>query len=221
MRDAGARDDAVHGGVISAGCRLIVRTQRYTIVKRFLQLGIVLAAISAMACHREPTGPTLFYHGLLQSDQVSYTATVIGSGPTAHPGFTLIARYVNRSNAPIYLERCLGTDAQPQIGVQFVFADSVAFGPPGLLPGACTGTAPLAVAAGTVRTDTFTVAAPSLLPVDARIYYDVSSCGNELGLLWVDAPRLRSRIWRLPGPRGALARAVPLLTDRSDRSFSR
>ena len=151
-------------------------------MKRIHQLGVLAVAISALSCHREPTAPVVFYHGLLQSEQDSYTATTIGSGPSAVLGFTLIARYVNRSNAPIYIERCRESDTQPMYGAQSVAADSVPAGPTDQIPGACAGNAPLAVAAGTVRMDTFTVAAPSPLPANMRIYYDVSSCGNALGL---------------------------------------
>jgi hypothetical protein len=116
----------------------------------------------------------------LLTDQASYTATLIGSGAAAHIQFTVIAKYANQGDAPIYLGRC-GGGAQPSIGVQPIGDDGIPVGSTDQVAFACSSGSPLAVEVGAVRTDTLTLQAPSPLPANVRLFYLASGCGNSMG----------------------------------------
>ena len=148
------------------------------IMKRLLPLSVLATALFTSSCRHEPTAPA--YHALLLTDQASYAATLSGTGAAAYFQFTVIARYTNLGDAPIYLERC-GGSAQPLIGVQPIGDDGVPVGSTDQVAFACSGGSPLAVEVGAVRTDTLILAAPSPLPANVRLFYLVSSCGYSMG----------------------------------------
>jgi hypothetical protein len=148
------------------------------IMKKLLHLVVLATMLFTSSCRHEPTAPA--YHALLLSDQASYTATLTGSGAVAYFQFTVIARYANQSDAPIYLERC-GGSSQPLVGVQPVGDNGVPVGSTDQAAFACSGGAPIAVEVRAVRTDTLILAAPSPLPANVRLFYLASSCGSSMG----------------------------------------
>ena len=148
------------------------------IMKRLLQAGVLVTSLFTASCHHEPTAPA--YHALLLSDQSSYTATLTGSGAAAYFQFTVIARYANQGDAPVYLERC-GGSSQPLVGVQPIGDNGVPVGSTDQVAFACGGGGPIAVEVGAVRTDTLILAAPSPLPANVRLFYLASSCGYSMG----------------------------------------
>ena len=171
-------------------------------MKRVLQVGLVAAAISAMACHREPTAPVSPFHALLQSEQTSYAATLIGSGPTAYYGFTVVVRYVNQGNAPIYIERC-GGSTQPLVGVQPISIEGDPVGSTDVVPFACGSDSAFVVQPGSVRRDTLTLAAPSTLPANVRLFYLAHSYCDYMGTcgpLLPESVRVSSTIQVLAAP---------------------
>ena len=147
-------------------------------MKRLLQPALALLLMFGLACHHAPTSPAI--QGNLRTDQASYAAMLSGSGVLAHLRFTVIARYANAGDAPIYLDRC-GGGSQPSVGLQPIGADGVPVGATDQVASACSGGGPIIIEAGAVRTDTLTLEAPSPLPVNVRLFYLASSCGFSMG----------------------------------------
>jgi hypothetical protein len=141
---------------------------------------MLVAPMFALACHREPTAPAQPFHALLQSEQTSYTATLIGSGAAAYYGFTVVVRYVNQGNAPIYIERC-GGSSQPLVGVQPFSIEGDPVGSTDQVPFACGSDSAFVVQPGSFRRDTLTLAAPSTLPANVRLFYLAHSFCNSMG----------------------------------------
>jgi hypothetical protein len=127
---------------------------------------VAVALCVGTACSHVPTAPAV--RASLQSDRSSYVASLAGTGGGRYFGFSVIARYANESGAPIYLLRCLATDAHPMVGVQAVAesAEPPAFDP----PGACVATSSLEIAPGGVRTDTLNLEAPVTVDTSTGIY---------------------------------------------------
>jgi hypothetical protein len=142
-------------------------------MKRHLQLGVLATTLFTSSCHHEPTAPAL--RALLLTDQASYAATLSGTGAAAYFQFTVIARYTNLGDAPIYLEHC-GGSVQPLVGVQPIGDNGVPVGSTDQVASACSGGGPIAVEVGAVRTDTLILAAPSPLPANVRLFYLASIC---------------------------------------------
>jgi hypothetical protein len=97
--------------------------------------------------------------GSLMTDATGYVARQI----CAQPGefqFTVISRFQNRSEAPVYLPRCYPTSTQPMYGI--FTGDSATVGS-AYAPGwACVGTDnPFEVLPGAVRVDTFLLRGPN------------------------------------------------------------
>jgi hypothetical protein len=147
-------------------------------MKRLFQLGMLVTAVSALACSHEPTGPA--YHTLFLTDQASYAATLMHSGGGPFMGITVIIHYTNQGDVPIYLERCGGA-SQPALGEQTIGDDGVPEGQTDMVISACAAGPAVEVAPGDVRTDTFTVAAFSPLPTSARFFYLAHGSCNYMG----------------------------------------
>jgi hypothetical protein len=92
----------------------------------------------------------------LQTDRTDYVVRYTGGGTYASaPGDWVLVTYVNRSGAPVYLDRCTATDRGPLRGVGPADPSSAAAGLEDLSgpPLACVGVTPLAVAPGEARRD--------------------------------------------------------------------
>jgi hypothetical protein len=148
--------------------------------KRFPSCILPLCAFFSGACHREPTAPSV-YRAVLRTDQSSYAATVVAPADSASRTLQVILQYTNESNAPIYLSRCAGS-SQPALGTQQVDSTGFSLDPTTQVPFACSSDVPISVASGAIRTDTFTVSAPSPLPASIRLFYLASACGTPMGI---------------------------------------
>lgn len=142
-----------------------------------LPLALVILAVSASACAREPTGPV--YRAVLRTDQTSYFAPILGTGDSSR-ALRVILQYSNQSGSPIYLGHC-GGDTRPLLGMQPIDSDGIPVGSSEQVAFACAGTAALTLAPSAVRTDTFFIGAPASLPASMRFFYLASSCATFMG----------------------------------------
>ncbi len=117
----------------------------------------ILATLFIVAgCHQELTAPV--QRSSLRTDKIAYVATSIGTAPYNRYIVSVITRFENSGDVPIYLETCFGK-APPIYSVRLV-SDSTsesAFNP----VWGCVGASPLTVAPGETRVDTLQLGAPN------------------------------------------------------------
>jgi hypothetical protein len=123
----------------------------------------------------------------LHLDHAEYTATCIERpGNTCSYGFTLVARYENRTADTLYVSRCYPSDPTPVYGVETIedTAEDAAYDP----VWACVGhDFPIVIAPHAARVDTLRIEGPNSYdgktnaPMgrfdgEFRLLYQVSSC---------------------------------------------
>lgn len=98
-------------------------------VVRYMCLAVFLPLVVG-ACSAAPVDPAdearlkAAGYRALSTDRASYTATYEdGDGSYRRYGFTVVARYTNRTKAPIYLARCYPDSPHPIYGVNLVEDD--------------------------------------------------------------------------------------------------
>jgi hypothetical protein len=132
----------------------------------------------------------------LQTDSLAYTAVYrAGQAPYRLYGFRVVARFTNRTPAPVYLERCYPDSPTPIFDVQLV-GDTAGAGPLGSvfrrLWGCVGHDRQIEVASGTTRTDTLDLVGPSAFeggtgrPLGRfdgrlRLSYNVQACRGGAG----------------------------------------
>lgn len=127
---------------------------------------------------------------LLGTDRSEYVATHQGGeGAYRRYGFTLVARFENRSGAPVYLNRCSPDSRTAVWGVELADGRSGDSGYDGVW--ACVGNVePIVVRPGEARADTLLVLGPNswngltleprgVMEGRFRLVYDASSCRGD------------------------------------------
>jgi hypothetical protein len=138
----------------------------------------------------------------LRIDRTEYVATPAeGEAQARRYGFTLIARYENRTRGVLYLARCNPRDSSPIYGIEPVDSTQESAYDEAW---ACVGhDYPITVAPGAIRVDTLRIAGPNasdyktnaplgILEGEFRLMYQVGTCtrqGSALCLLPLAARR--------------------------------
>ena len=118
-----------------------------------------LLALAGCASALDPVGED----SALRTDQAAYVARYLaGEGPYRQYGFTLVARFENRTGGPVYLERCYPNTPYPSFGVELVGGDGRA-PESGYDPvWACVGhESQIVVQPGDTRVDTLRIRGPN------------------------------------------------------------
>src|SRR5439155_10547587 len=98
-------------------------------MRRYLVCGVTLMAVAASCMHQAKNGVLPDSGWRFTTDSAEYTARPIApSGQRERFGFRVIARFENRTSAPVYLGRCYPTSAQPLFSV--AWADRPSSMPP-------------------------------------------------------------------------------------------
>ncbi|WP_234572202.1 hypothetical protein [Rhodohalobacter sp. 614A] len=99
---------------------------------------------------------------VFQTDQSSYTAEVLENFPPAFYGFTLIARFENKTNQTLYLNRCDVDSSHPRYVFKLHLTENPQ-SPAHNIIFACAGhNNPITVKSGSVRIDTLDVRSPQM-----------------------------------------------------------
>ncbi len=136
----------------------------------------------------------------LQVNQAEYLATCTGDkGETCSYGFTLIARYENRTADSLYLDRCGPRDRTPMYGVEAI--NDTTEGAAYDHVWACTGhDFPIVVAPHAVRVDTLRIEGPN--SYDGKTNAPLGKFEGQFRLIYTVGPcwlgRPKCRI--VPGP---------------------
>lgn len=145
----------------------------------------------ATSCLRSPVAPS--GGTVLVTDRNRYSATYESGADTYRIyGFSVVAQFLNATDAPVYLARCYPTSPHPIYGVVTISGDPAPIS--GYDPNyACVGhDQQVVVAPGALRTDTLHLTGPNafdgitkqpygVLAGQMRLLYQVSACPGDGG----------------------------------------
>lgn len=139
---------------------IVVPTAARDLHLSFLRLAGVLACIvGVVGAVRPGAEPPV---GIFTTSDTSYVAMrEPGGGAVERYGFTVIARYRNPTDAPIYLARCHATSPNPLYGVQLVDASRPAESAYSPVWACAAHDKQIVVAPGATRFDTLTIDGPA------------------------------------------------------------
>lgn len=131
----------------------------------FLAVPLGLACATSSRSAPPATGPA--DGAALTTDRAAYVAGQRGDANALRYGFTVVATYANRSEAPVYLTRCNPDDPHPVYGVRLVGAGPIGGPKPWRAAydpiWACGGhDRPIVVRPGEARVDTLRLSGPNV-----------------------------------------------------------